>query len=333
MKRKIEKYITKAFLISILFSLCTCNTVEIRSPIVFKKSKPKEQPASPQEATIASTPKKSEVPPSKPASIPPSKETTLLLTEKESPKIGSEFEQVLQVQEEKNTVLSPADISLLSPRELSKYQFSTLGHIEVKLPSQEEFNEERAIQDLKIEAYKRYGSLAHGITNVEYNRGISGLISFTKGYKSISADVVSLIKKDTPVIGKMGNTQSRVSPRVPGEIFLEKVEDIPELSNIALISSKDLFHRNFKILGTVTVFDESRKGFSEDQALKNLKIEAFRLYGKEARGLTKIKLIKEARVFYYKKTQSNLSPKEPEGFIKATAEVVSWPLDSKTSSP
>jgi len=152
-------------------------------------------------------------------------------------------------------------------------------------------------------------------------------------YERISGDVISLMKKASLVKEEGTGTSLSAAPISGGLSIERKEEEIPQLLNIAILSSDDLFHLNFKILGTVTVVDESRNGITKEQAIRNLRIEAFRLYGAQAMALTKIKLIKETPVFYYKKTRSNESPQTSKEFIKASAEVVTWPSDSRAARP
>jgi hypothetical protein len=329
MNKQIMKSGCIIFLLIVLYS---CSSIEIRSPIVFKKSKPEEQPVSSEKTQAPSAPqqaKAGEQIPSPPSVIPERREMA-----KEAPvQAGTESAQTLPSQEAKTTTLSPAGIPVLSNQDLANYQFSILGHVEAKSPSKEGVTQEKALQNLKVEAFKRYGSLAQGIINIEYSRGITMLTSKQDRYESISADVVTLIKK-AAVFKEAGTGTAPSDTPISGGVPIErKEEEIPQLSNIVILSSDDLFHLNFKILGTVTVVDESKKEFTEEQAIKNLKIEAFRLYGVQAMALTKIKLIKEAPVFYYKKTQSNKAPQTSKGFIKASAEAVTWPSDSRAARP
>jgi hypothetical protein len=114
--------------------------------------------------------------------------------------------------------------------------------------------------------------------------------------------------------------------KTPGaETSQEVRETIPPLDRIAVVSSNELFNLNFKMLGTVRARDTTPQGMSKEQAVKSLKIEAYRLYGSRAKGLTNIKLKKEDPIYFYKKPQYSPSPKAPEGYSKAVAEVVYWP--------
>jgi hypothetical protein len=111
-----------------------------------------------------------------------------------------------------------------------------------------------------------------------------------------------------------------------GEVASQEVrETIPPLDRIDIVSSTELFNRNFKILGNVRARDTTPHGMTEEQAVKSLKIEAYRLYGSRAKGLTNIKLKKEDPIYFYKKPQYSPPPKAQEGYSKAVAEVVYWP--------
>ena len=69
----------------------------------------------------------------------------------------------------------------------------------------------------------------------------------------------------------------------------------------------------------------SKEGFTRQEAIQNLKIEAFKRYGSLAHGITNLALVKKSKVFYYTKARRNIStPKEPENYERASAEVVRW---------
>jgi hypothetical protein len=168
------------------------------------------------------------------------------------------------------------------------------------------------LKELKIMAFKRYGALAQGLAKIEYME-TSGLFAGPQtSYREASAEVVT--------------TSAMAEPPTPGEGASPEVrETIPPLDRIAIVSSDELFNRNFKMLGTVHARDTTPQGMSEEQAIKSLKIEAYRLYGSRAKGLTNIKLKKEYPIYFYKKPQYSPPPKAPEGYSRAMAEVVYWP--------
>jgi hypothetical protein len=327
-----KKIMKSGFMILLLILLVSCSSVEIRSPIVFKKPKPEEPPVSSQTASVPPSPQEAGVVEQSPVLPTPTPQREKVAVREESIPADTGITEKTPPQYE-STTLSPASIPVLSHQDLAGYRFSVLGRIEVQSSSKEGFIQEKALQSLKVEAFKRYGSLAQGIINVDYKQGMRFLSAKKDVYEGISGDVITLTKKTAVAKGE-GSETIPAATDVPGGVStLEETGEIPQLSNIAILSSDDLFNLSFKILGVVTVNDESRKGFSEEQAVRGLKIEALRLYGVQAKALTKIKLTREQKVFYYKKTQNLKSPETPKGFIKASAEVVTWPSDSRAARP
>jgi hypothetical protein len=70
---------------------------------------------------------------------------------------------------------------------------------------------------------------------------------------------------------------------------------------------------------------DKKAGFTKDEAIRELKIEAIKAYGNQAKGLLDVKLEKPARVFYYTKVRKPIStPEESENYERASAEVVVW---------
>jgi len=264
--------------LGILLVICItgCSAIEVRSPIVIHAGKK----TSDETATVA----QAQAPITEPA---PSEEG-------------------------KAASSSPADIQVFSDQELSTKQVSSLGRINVKAPDKKGFTNEQAVKELKIMAFKRYGSLAQGLAKIEYME-TSGLFAGAQTpYRQASAEVVT--------------RSSMAEQKTPGaEASQEVRETIPPLDRIAVVSSNELFNLNFKMLGTVRARDTTPQGMSKEQALKSLKIEAYRLYGSRAKGLTNIKLKKEDPIYFYKKPQFSPSPKAPEGYSRAIAEVVYWP--------
>jgi len=264
--------------LGILLVICItgCSAIEVRSPIVIHAGKK----TSDETATVA----QAQAPIPEPA---PSEEG-------------------------KAASSSPADIQVFSDQELSTKQVSSLGRINVKAPDKKGFTNEQAVKELKIMAFKRYGSLAQGLAKIEYME-TSGLFAGAQTpYRQASAEVVT--------------RSSMAEQKTPGaEASQEVRETIPPLDRIAVVSSNELFNLNFKMLGTVRARDTTPQGMSKEQALKSLKIEAYRLYGSRAKGLTNIKLKKEDPIYFYKKPQFSPSPKAPEGYSRAIAEVVYWP--------
>jgi hypothetical protein len=214
--------------------------------------------------------------------------------------------------ENKEGSSSPADINIYSAQELSSKQLASLGQITVKAADKKGFTAEEAMKELKIMAFKRYGSLAQGIAKIEYMES-SGLFAGDKNtFRQASAEVM---------------TSSAITDKQsPGtEAAQESREAIPPLDKIAVVSSAELYNLSFKMLGTVRARDTTPQGMNREQAIKSLKIEAYRLYGSRAKGLTNIKLKKEDPIYFYKKPRYSPPPKAQEGYSRAVAEVVFWP--------
>jgi hypothetical protein len=299
-----------------------CSAIEMRSPIVFRKPKPQEPTPSTERASTPSPSKEIKV-----VEQSPAQQGGEAVVKGEPVSPATKISEKFPSKEYKTDILSPANIPILSNQDLTDYRFSFLGRIEVRSPSKDGFTQEKALQNLKVEAFKRYSSLAQGIINIKYKKK-SDLLSMNQDvYEEISGDVITLAKKTAVAPEEGSGTIPAVTGQSGGISTQREVGEIPPLSNILIFSSDDLFHLNFKILGIVNIIDQSRKGFSEEQAIRDLKIEAFRLYGIQAKALTRIKLVREALVFYYKKTRSVESPSAPKGFIKASAEVVTWSSD------
>ncbi len=207
---------------------------------------------------------------------------------------------------------SPADILVLSDKDLSGASLASLGRISVTSDDKPGFTQEQAVQELKIKAFKRYGSLAQALAHIEY-MGKPGFLGTSNNmFRQATAEVFTMSSAAQPDLQRGEPTQGVQATIVP-------------LEHIAIVSSSELFNRNFKILGMVQARDTTPQGMTEEQAVKRLKIEAFRLYGAQARAITNIKMKKEYPIYYYKKPQFSPPPKAPEGYGKATAEVVYWP--------
>lgn len=271
-----EKISIRPFCALLVIILSGCSAIEVRSPIVIHT-----QSATHENKEAVASPEQS-----------PTSEST-------SP-------------EEIKTSASPADIQVLSDSDVRATSLSSLGRVTVKSDDKKGFTPAQAVQELKIMAFKRYGSLAQGLAHIEYMDRPGFFDSSQNTFRQASAEVftTSSTKQQTVLEGKSS---------------LETHETIPPLENIAIVSSAELFNLNFKILGVVRARDASPQGMTEEQAVKTLKIEAYRLYGTRAKALTNIKMKKEYPIYYYKKPQYSPPPKAPEGYGKATAEVVYWP--------
>jgi hypothetical protein len=215
-------------------------------------------------------------------------------------------------EEVKGESTSPASIPVLNDQDLSQRRYSSLGRITVTSRDKKGFTSEQAQKDLKIMAFKRFGALAQGLAKIEYLE-TSGLFSSGKNiYREASAEVVTLSSAGE---GAPAAEQAAAEAR----------DAVPPLEKIAVLTSDDLFNRNFRVLGKVTVRDATPEGMSEEQAVKSLKIEAYRLFGSRAKGLSSLKLKKEDPIYFYKKPQYSPSPQVAKGYNKASAEVLYWP--------
>jgi hypothetical protein len=213
--------------------------------------------------------------------------------------------------EAKDESTSPSSIKVLTAQDLNRGRYSSLGHITVASPDKKGFSTEQADRQLKIAAYKRYGALAQGIAGIEYREN-SGLFSAGQNiYREASAEVMTMATAAEAAAAE------QVSAGGGGTI--------PSLDKIVVVSSDELFNRNFKVLGKVIVRDKTPEGMTEEQAVKNLKIEAYRLFGSRVKGLSSLKLKKEDPIYFYKKPMYSPPPQVAKGYNKATAEVLYWP--------
>jgi len=262
--------------IFLLICIAGCSAIEVRSPIVIHTGKK----TSDESAAVTSA--QASVPESAPAV---------------DNKAGSS---------------SPADIKVYSDKELSAQKLASLGIITVKASDKSGFTAEQAMKELKIMAFKRYGSLAQGIAKIEYTESSGVFSGEQKTYRQASAEIVT--------------SSATIEKPSPGEATAQEArETIPPLDRIAVVSSSELYNLNFKMLGTVQAQDTTPQGMSTEQAVKSLKIEAYRLYGSRAKGLTNLRLKKEAPIYFYKKPRYSPPPKAQEGYCRAVAEVVYWP--------
>jgi hypothetical protein len=228
-----------------------------------------------------------------------------------SSQTGSAGMEPAPSEEVKGESTSPSSIQVLTDQDISQRRYSSLGRITVTSQDKKGFTSEQADKNLKIMAFKRFGALAQGIARIEYLEK-SGMFSAGQNiYREASAEVMTL------------SASGEASPA--GEQAAEARDAIPPLDKIVILTSDELFNRNFRVLGKVTVRDATPNGMNEEQALKSLKIEAYRLFGSRAKGLSTVKLKKEDPIYFYKKPQYSPSPKVPDGYNKASAEVLYWP--------
>jgi hypothetical protein len=274
-----EKKMNKACCVIVAGALCIsgCSAIELRSPIVIHSGQKSASETSAAQAQAAAAI-------AEPSSAP----------------------------EAKGESVSPASIRVLAKQDLSQGRYSSLGRITVTSSDKNGFSAEQAERGLKITAYKRYGALAHGISNIEYQEQ-PGLFGAGKNiYREASAEVMTLATAE-----EAAQAAEQASAGAGGAI--------PSLDKIAVVSTDELFNRNFKVLGKVTVRDATTEGMSQEQAIKSLKIEAYRLFGSRVKGLTGLKLKKDYPIYFYKKPQYSPPPQAPKGYNKATAEVLYWP--------
>ncbi|MBI5375316.1 MAG: hypothetical protein HZA77_07765 [Candidatus Schekmanbacteria bacterium] len=216
-------------------------------------------------------------------------------------------------------ITSPETVPLLSDEDVVNKGMVFLGEVSIKSPAEEGISKEKAEQYLKLEAFKRYGSMAQGIANVEYSKKTRLFSSDNDLYEKASADVLTQSRKT----GKTVDAGSgQISPASGQNTAVSSIAE-KSFIDIPVISSEELFNKNFRILGKIILDNEYPQNFvTKDEAIRALKMEAFRLYGDRADGLTNLKFIKEAKVFYYKKTRQISPPGDPKTYLSATAEVV-----------
>ena len=212
----------------------------------------------------------------------------------------------------KDESTSPAGIQVLTAQDLSQRRDASLGRITVASPDKKGLTSEQAERELKIMAFKRYGALAQGLAKIEYMEKAGIFSSGQNIYREASAEVMTMA-----TAGEAAQAGEQASVQSGGTI--------PSLENIVVVSSDELFNRNFKVLGKVTVRDTTPEGMSEEQAVKSLKIEAYRLFGSRVKGLSNLKLKKEDPIYFYKKPQYSPPPQVAKGYNKASAEVLYWP--------
>jgi len=278
MNKRLSKTGLIIFLLTIF--IYACSGKEFRSPIVFRSPVVPDKPDSQKtaERSVSST--------------LPDKMVAL-----EEPTTDSSLPPDL--------IHSPAGIPIISEQELSGKGFSTLGRIYVDASPTQEFTREKALQNLKVEAFKRYGSLAEGIINVNYQKN-----------QRVSGDVIILEESESSSTISMNSENHSVMEEAQASFPFEKIQ---------LLSSEDLYQLKFKVLGEVSVRDRSEDGLTEKEAIRILKMEAVRKYGSQAKGLTNLSLLRKQQKFFYTKVRKNIStPDKPDTYEKASAEVIVW---------
>lgn len=273
-------------IVSMIMLVCGCGGKEFRSPIVFRSPVVEKEPA-----------------PKQPVNVPVAA-APAPAQEKESPTPAP-------------LPSSPANVPVLSNQDLANYRASLLGKARVSSPGAEGFSEEEALRSLKVEAFKRYGSLAQGITNVTFAR--EGL---AQGMcREAVGDVVALAEK--------GMEEPAVSPAAVGTKGEQNLGGGAEtnfpVDQIPVFTSEQLYNREFRVLGKVDIRERSQAGLTKEEAIKALKIAAVRAYGPKISGITSVKLVTQPRVFYYTKVRRSIStPETPDAYEWAYADVIVW---------
>jgi len=224
-------------------------------------------------------------------------------------------------------IASPANILILADEDLVGYDFWILGKISVQSKSKDGFDKDRANRALKAEAFRKYGVNARGIVNVTYEkkRGLLNMRSST--YKGASGNVVTWQGTKAAAPQRQQVMEPPVStsqaPPATGRPAPEYVPKAPIPSqqatytptNILVLSSDDLVTMNFRSLGRIRVTDELENSFDKKTAIKALKVEAFKKYGVQAKGITNIDFRRKTGILNYGK------------FSEVYADVLTWDSD------
>ncbi len=277
----------------------SCSVKEIQSPIVFRS------PVVLQKAEV-----KEPLESSEPAQPPAETEDT---TE--------------SAVSEPRPVRVPADIVLLSDKDLADSRLSTLASIYISIPA-DEFTQDRAVQELKVEAFERFGPLAYGIANIEHEKKVS-VIPGRQDHQEVSADVITLTQEGAASQRTAAASPDRGSSTVEDSIAPEEGLEGLSLESIRILTPDDLYHLSFRIVGRVSVRDRSQKGYTREEAIRALKTEAARNHGMQAMGLSNVKLVRSGITYYYEKTRRTLNLTERgDTYMKASADVVFWDRES-----
>jgi len=283
-----NKSLTKATLIILCMSglMCACSGKTFRSPIVFR---------SPVVADTTDSQIQNEI-------VVPAPRAA----------IQSALDQPTDSSLPADLGHSPAGIPVLSDQDLAGKNISTLGRISVDASPQNNFSRDSALQILKVEAFKRYGSMAEGIINVNYlkDKRVSGEIIIFQDTQEIPASDQAELLATTSLSSQDGSN-------------IAEADRTFAFEKIQLLSSEDLYQRKFKVLGEVSLRDRSKDGLTEQEVIRLLKIDAFRKYGTQAHGLTNLSMLRKQQKFFYTKVRKNIStPDKPDTYEKASAEVI-----------
>lgn len=182
----------KLIIFSLLILSLGCG-IKFQSPIVFKRAPQEEEETPPPRRVIIPpppTPKKEEKPKKtvlKKATIPEGKVIEEEIFEEEI--IVEEDEPEKEPQEK--TAADPAKaIVILSPEYLAGTDYKILERITVKEVSQKGFPKKEAREALQFEAFRRFGSQAKALINIEYQEK-SDFIPGTERFLEVSGDVIT----------------------------------------------------------------------------------------------------------------------------------------------
>jgi len=287
-KRRLSLFLV----VVVAISLWGCAGKRFQSPIVFRS------PVITEESEVDK--------PELPAAETPMPQEAALV---ESPQIS----EAAPEQQYRADTLRPNDIMIYTSDDLTGKPFSVLGRVTATSSDEEGFSRETALQNLKVEAFKHYGSLAQGITDIDYSTKGSLFSGSGEAFDKISGKVISL----APVTASLSQSGSAASTSRPeSEAF--------SLEAISVVSADDLLDRSFRVLGEISLPAPEKNGFSKEQALASLKMEAFTRYGMQAKGITDVRFRKNYEMFRYRKGQAMKPPSQPDYYMNASAEVVSW---------
>ncbi len=283
--------------------ICSCSGKKFRSPIVFRSPVVTDEPK-PQKADDMAA--QSVLSPQEDASAQTSASTSSPYEVQEiTPVPGDAYrEEPSSDLKASAPVSTPADIPIFSDQQLEGATYYVLGKIEVSAFSERGFTGDEAIQELKVEAFKRYGSQVQGIANIEHKAAAGLLFGEGDTYKKVSGEAI--------VFSSKGDEGGQAPSMFSG-------------ADIRVFTSDELVNLRFRVVGSVTVRYRSEQGLGQEQVIQELKNAAARQYGTNARGITNLVLVKKSQVFYYTKVRRNISsPKAPDTYDEASAEVISW---------
>jgi hypothetical protein len=166
-------------------------TVELRSPIVFKR-KPEEEKTPPPRVVALPAPSAST------NAEGAQRETFRKVAIPEQPTVTPEIPEVeRQIEPEdlsspqyKTDAFFAKNIVILSNEYLENTNYEILGKITVKDVSQKGFSKKEAKAALQFEAFRQFGLQAKGITNIQY-KGKTSFIPGSERFPEVSGDVIT----------------------------------------------------------------------------------------------------------------------------------------------